>query len=137
MVVHGHHNPAAHIPSGHVSVGPHGATVAGPSGSVSTDNGLHGHHAGARLAGPSGTVAGWGHHGVVEGPTGVNHGHGHDGWDGHHGHGHVVVAPVHHVVAPVHHVVAAPVHVGWGHGGWGHGWGHGHSVVVAHGHHGW
>lgn len=100
-VVVGHAvNPAAHIPSGSVSVGPHGATVAGPAGSVSTDNGAHG-RAGAVLAGPSGTVAGWGAHGTIEGPAGhAGHGWGHGGW--------------------------AVGHGAWGHGLVG-GWGHGHG----------
>lgn len=133
------HNPAAHIPSGSISVGPHGATVAGPAGSVSTNNGVHG-HAGAVVAGPSGTVSGWGAHGAVEGPAGsAGHGWGHGGNWGHGGWGvgryagHV--APVA-IVAPT--AVSWGGHGGWGHGAWGHGgWGHG-AVVVGHGHgHGW
>lgn len=95
IAVHAPVHPAAHLPSGSISVSSHGATVAGPAGSVVSDNGLHSGRAGARLAGPSGTVSGWGAHGIIEGPTGYptggdweDHGSwgGHGGWGGH-GHG--------------------------------------------------
>lgn len=155
---YGHHE--AHIPSGSVSVGHDGVVIAGPSGSVHTDNGLHGHGAGAHIAGPSGDVGTHGGHARIAGP-----GHDHEHYGVHH------VAAVHHVPA-VHAVHAVPYHthavvagptahatiVGPSahativapsahahHGVYHavpavHSWGH-HGVVahglVAHGHHGW
>lgn len=118
----GHWNPAAHIASGSVSVGANGAVVAGPSGSVRTDNGLHGGGAGAVVSGAAGDVrthggavalagpglgahgAGWGvglgAHGIGWGRGLVGAGWGLGGW----GHGGLGLG-------------------GWGHGGvWGHGW---------------
>lgn len=65
---HGHH-----VASGSVGVSAHGAVIAGPAGSVHTDNGLHGHGAGARLSGPAGDVRTHGGHVTLHGP-----GNGHD-----------------------------------------------------------
>lgn len=113
---HGWANPAAHIASGSVSVGAGGAVLAGPAGSVRTDNGLHGGGAGAVLSGPAGDVRTAGGAAALAGP----------GLGGIGAHGAGIVAG------------------GWGPGllagGWGHGgWGHGLGLGLGHGAwgHGW